>query len=140
MVTPMLPSGAPDLESLDALVDHLIGRGVTGLLVLGSCGENGALSRDERLEVAARAVARVDERTHLMIGVPALGTREAVADAKVYAQMGADSLLGAADVRLPALRRRARPGTSALWPGPRARCRSSPTTFPAGSPWCWSRT
>ncbi|WP_327010579.1 dihydrodipicolinate synthase family protein [Dactylosporangium sp. NBC_01737] len=93
MVTPMLPSGAPDLESLDALVDHLIGRGVTGLLVLGSCGENGALSRDERLEVAARAVARVDERTHLMVGVPALGTREAVADAKVYAQMGADSLL-----------------------------------------------
>lgn len=93
MVTPMLPSGAPDLASVDALIDHLIGQGAAGLLVLGSCGENGALSRDERLTVAARAVERVAGRVHLMIGVPALGTREAVADAAVYADLGADSLL-----------------------------------------------
>ncbi len=93
MVTPMLPSGAPDLESIDSLIGHLAGQGATGLLVLGSCGENGALSRDERLAVAQRAVAAAAGRIHLMIGVPALGTREAVADAAVYADLGADSLL-----------------------------------------------
>lgn len=93
MVTPMLPSGGPDLDSLDALIDHLIGQGVTGLLALGSCGENGALGRDERLAVAARAVARVAGRVHLMVGVPALGTRDAVDDARAYAQLGADAVL-----------------------------------------------
>jgi 4-hydroxy-tetrahydrodipicolinate synthase len=93
MVTPMLPSGAPDLESASSLIDHLIGQGATGLLILGSCGENGALSRDERLEVAQRAITHAAGRIHIMIGVPALGTREAVADARVYTEMGADSLL-----------------------------------------------
>ena len=93
MVTPMLPNGEPDLESLDSLVDHLIGQGATGLLVLGSCGENGALTRDERLAVAERAVARVGDRVHLMIGVPALGTREAALDAAAYAKLGAHGVL-----------------------------------------------
>jgi 4-hydroxy-tetrahydrodipicolinate synthase len=93
MVTPMLPSGAPDLSSAGALIDHLIGQGATGLLILGSCGENGALSRDERLEFAAHAIAHAAGRTHVMVGVPALGNREAVADARAYAEMGADSLL-----------------------------------------------
>ncbi len=45
MVTPLLPDGSPDLESLDRLTDHLLGAGVVGLLVLGSTGENSALER-----------------------------------------------------------------------------------------------
>ena len=93
MITPLLPTGEPDLDSLDSLIDHLIGQGITGLLVLGSCGENGALTRDERLAVADRAMRRVAGRVHLMIGVPALGTREAVADARSYSLMGADAVL-----------------------------------------------
>ena len=42
MVTPLLPDGSPDLESLDRLTDHLLGAGVVGLLVLGSTGGNSA--------------------------------------------------------------------------------------------------
>lgn len=93
MVTPMLPTGEPDFDSLDSLVDHLIGAGVTGLLALGSCGENGALDRPQRLAVARRTVDRVAGRVHLMVGVPALGTREAVADAQQYGEFGADAVL-----------------------------------------------
>lgn len=93
MVTPMLPSGAPDLESAGRLIDHLAAQGAAGLLILGSCGENGALSRDERLEFAAHAIGHAAGRIHIMVGIPALGNREAVADARAYAGMGADSLL-----------------------------------------------
>ena len=93
MVTPMLPGGAPDFESLCRLVDHLISQGVTGLLVLGSCGENGALTQAERLEVAGAAIQRAAGRVHVTVGVPALGPREAAADAARYADLGADSVL-----------------------------------------------
>ncbi|MER7003864.1 dihydrodipicolinate synthase family protein [Dactylosporangium sp. NPDC000555] len=101
MVTPMLPSGVPDLDSLDRLIDHLVGGGATGLLALGSCGENGALARDERFTVAERAVARVGGRAHLMVGVPALGTRDAVADAARYAELGVDAVLLLAPFTFP---------------------------------------
>jgi 4-hydroxy-tetrahydrodipicolinate synthase len=93
MVTPMRPGGAPDMESLGSLVDHLVGQGVTGLLVLGSCGENAAIPRSERLEIAAAAAERAAGRVHVMVGLPALGTREAVADAAAFAAAGVDALL-----------------------------------------------
>jgi 4-hydroxy-tetrahydrodipicolinate synthase len=96
MVTPLLPDGSPDLESLDRLTGHLLGAGVVGLLVLGSTGENSALSAAQRVVVAERSISAVRGRAHVMIGVPALGTRDAVTDARRYAALGADSLLQSA--------------------------------------------
>jgi 4-hydroxy-tetrahydrodipicolinate synthase len=101
IVTPMRPDGSADLESLRSLVDSLIGQGVTGLLVLGSCGENAAIPREERLEIAAAAAERVADRCHLLIGLPALGTREAVADAAAFAAAGAHALLVPAPYGFP---------------------------------------
>ena len=96
MVTPLLPDGSPDLESLDRLIAHLLAAGVVGLLVLGSTGENSALSAAQRVVVAQRAISTVSGRAHVMIGVPSLGTRDAVTDARRYAALGADSLLQSA--------------------------------------------
>lgn len=108
MVTPMLPGGAPDFTSLGLLTDHLVSQGVTGLLVLGSCGENGALTRDERIEVAGTAIQRVAGRVHVTVGVPALGPREAAADATRYAELGADSVLVPAPFVFPLSQRELR--------------------------------
>ena len=44
LVTPMLPDRTPDLDSFDRLVAHVVAGGASGILVLGSTGENGLLS------------------------------------------------------------------------------------------------
>lgn len=93
LVTPMFPDHTPDLDSLDHLIDHVLTAGATGLLVLGSTGENGLLSSEERYRVAAHVLARCAGRTHVMVGVPALGLNDARHDAAAYAALGAGSLL-----------------------------------------------
>ncbi|MDT4947368.1 MAG: 4-hydroxy-tetrahydrodipicolinate synthase [Pseudonocardiales bacterium] len=93
IVTPLLPDGAPDLDSFDRLLDFGIDAGVDGFLVLGSSGEAVALSADERYQVATRAKAYGGGRTHLMFGVVAHGTKDAAADAARLDGIGPDSLL-----------------------------------------------
>jgi len=93
LVTPMLPDHTPDLDSLDRLIDHVLDGGAAGVLVLGSTGENGLLSSEERLTVATHVVARCAGRTHVMVGVPALGLKDARIDAVAYAALGAGTLL-----------------------------------------------
>ena len=93
VVTPLLPSGEPDLASFDRLLDFGIDAGVDGFLVLGSSGEAVALSADERYEVATRARAHCGGRAHLMFGVVAHGTKDAGADAARLDGIGPDSLL-----------------------------------------------
>lgn len=93
MVTPLLPGGAPDLDSLDHLVDHLIDSGVTGLLVLGSTGEAGMLDDTTREQVLSRTIDRTRGRVHVMAGVPALGTLDAVAMVRRWSALEPDSLL-----------------------------------------------
>jgi 4-hydroxy-tetrahydrodipicolinate synthase len=93
MVTPLEPGGAPDLASLDRLVDHLIETGVTGLLVLGSTGEAGMLDQASREHVLRRTVERARGRVHVMAGVPALGTRDTVTMVRRWSELEPDSLL-----------------------------------------------
>lgn len=101
MVTPLRTDGHPDGDSIDSLVDFLVEGGSTGILVLGSCGENGALSRADRLEVAGRTVERNAGRVHVTVGLPALGLADACVDAKEYAATGADSILVPASFVFP---------------------------------------
>jgi 4-hydroxy-tetrahydrodipicolinate synthase len=93
IVTPLLPSGVPDLDSFERLLDFGVNAGINGFLVLGSSGEAVALSADERYQVATRAVAHARGRVHLMFGVVAHGTKDASADAARLDSIGPDSLL-----------------------------------------------
>ena len=51
--TPQHPDGSLNLALVPALVDHLIGQGVTGIYACGSTGEGPLLSSDERRQVAS---------------------------------------------------------------------------------------
>ena len=93
LVTPMLPDQSLDLESFDRLVAHVVGGGAAGILVLGSTGENGLLSSDERATLAAHAVERWGRELHVMVGVPAMGLKDACVDVARFAEIGAASLL-----------------------------------------------
>lgn len=96
LVTPMRPDGAEDLDSLASLIDFVVGRGVDGVLVLGSSGECIALSAVQRNRIVTFAAERIRSRTHLMVGVPTLGSADALGEARAIGDGGADSLLVAA--------------------------------------------
>lgn len=70
-VTPFLPDGAVDFDSVDSMVDAYIERGATGLTVLGMMGEAGKLSAEESLGVVKRVVAR--SSVPVVVGVSAPG-------------------------------------------------------------------
>lgn len=93
LVTPMHPDSSPDMDSLSNLIDHVLGHGASGILVLGSTGENGLLAREERIAIVEHAISHVAGRTHVMVGIPAMGVLDAKTDASIYADLGASSLL-----------------------------------------------
>jgi len=92
MVTPLLPTREVDVESTVSLVRALARDGVAGVLVLGSSGENAALSVAQR-RTAVAAVAGAGAGIHVMAGVASLGTADAVGDAREFVDLGADSVL-----------------------------------------------
>lgn len=70
-VTPFLPDGAVDYDSVDRMVDFYAEKGCTGLTILGMMGEAGKLSADESVAVIRRVVKRAD--VPVVVGVSAPG-------------------------------------------------------------------
>src|SRR5262245_59778720 len=78
IVTPMRPDEDVDLARLRKLIDHLIGRGVHGIFVLGTTSEFYALDEREKQAVIATAVEHANKRVPVFAGTGAETTREAV--------------------------------------------------------------
>jgi 4-hydroxy-tetrahydrodipicolinate synthase len=93
LVTPLLPDGTVDTDSLSSLLDFQLSAGVDGLLIVGSSGESVALGAAQRLRAAAHAVQHVGDRAHVMLGVPTHGTTDAATEAAALAHLGPGSLL-----------------------------------------------
>ena len=70
-VTPFLPNGALDWDSIDRMVDFYIAKGATGLTILGMMGEAGKLTADESVAVVKRVIAR--SNVPVVVGVSATG-------------------------------------------------------------------
>jgi 4-hydroxy-tetrahydrodipicolinate synthase len=70
-VTPFLPNGAIDFDSVDRMVDFYIEKGATGLTILGMMGEAGKLSAEESMSVVKRVIARTS--VPVVVGVSASG-------------------------------------------------------------------
>ena len=70
-VTPFLPDGQIDYDSIDRMVEFYEAQGATGLTILGMMGEAGKLSAHESLGVVKRVVARA--KVPVIVGVSAPG-------------------------------------------------------------------
>lgn len=70
-VTPFLPDGALDWDSVDRMVDFYIENGATGLTILGMMGEAGKLTAEESVAVVKRVTAR--SSVPIVVGVSAPG-------------------------------------------------------------------
>lgn len=93
LVTPLHDSGGFDLEGLADLVEHLVEKGVHGLISGGSTGENYAQTVEERLELAGFVQERLAGRLPLIVGTGAMRTEDSIALARGAREIGADALL-----------------------------------------------
>jgi 4-hydroxy-tetrahydrodipicolinate synthase len=93
ITTPFREDLAVDHEFLARHVSWLVERGSSGIVALGSLGEGGTLSRDEKLELLATCVRAIAGRVPLVTGVAAMTTREAVEFAGEAAAAGCEGLM-----------------------------------------------
>ncbi|MCY0856565.1 4-hydroxy-tetrahydrodipicolinate synthase [Cupriavidus sp. D39] len=74
LVTPM-QGGEPDLACAQRLAAHYVASGVDGLVILGTTGEGGLLTPDERLMFTAAVLEAVDGALPVLAGVGGVDTR-----------------------------------------------------------------
>lgn len=92
-VTPLTERGELDEPCLRRLIDRQMSAGVHGFLMVGNCGEFVGLTDEERIRVAAIAVEEVAGKVPIIAGDFHPSTGQAVALAKGYKGVGADSVL-----------------------------------------------
>lgn len=97
-VTPFLPDGALDFDSIDRMVDAYIERGANGLTVLGMMGEAGKLTAEESVAVVRRATAR--SSVPVVVGVSAPGLAAISALSKEAMDAGAAGVMVAPPMTL----------------------------------------
>jgi 1-pyrroline-4-hydroxy-2-carboxylate deaminase len=93
ITTPFKPDLSVDAELLVKQVDALIRAGCAGIVALGSLGEGGSLSFDEKKAVLRLCKEAVAGRGSLVVGVAALTTAEACRLAELGREQGADGLM-----------------------------------------------
>lgn len=99
-IHPIIPTafhddGTFDEASQRRLIDHMVRVGVQGVAILGFLGEAHKLTEAERREVTATVVDQAAGRLKVMVGVRALGTAGAVAQAQEARELGADAVFAA---------------------------------------------
>jgi len=93
VVTPRTAEGDLDLAGLEAVVEHLIQGGVTGLFPLGSTGETPYLTQAERAEVLRTVVSANAGRVPLLVGANDQTVDRVIDEARVVLSIGADALV-----------------------------------------------
>jgi 4-hydroxy-2-oxoglutarate aldolase len=92
LVTPFTRSGRLDLAAHGFNLTTLSALGLKGFLLAGSTGEGSLLDPGERSELTSSARAVLPAR-HLMVGINAESTRQALAQVEEAATSGADTVL-----------------------------------------------
>jgi len=93
ITTPFKPDLSVDADLLVKEVDALVRAGCTGIVALGSLGEGGSLSFDEKKAVLRLCREALAGRVPLVAGVAALTTADAVRLAELGAEAGCDGLM-----------------------------------------------
>ena len=101
LVSPVGPDGGVLEAELRRLVDHLIECGVHGLTPLGSTGEFAYLDWAQRRRIVEIVVEQAAGRVPVVAGVAATTTADAIRQAKEFAAIGVDGLLGLLEAYFP---------------------------------------
>ena len=82
-----------DYDATQRVQSALVDDGVTGLIILGTCGENNSLEPDEKRNILQGAVEAVAGRVPVVAGVSELTTARAIQYAKDAEKLGADAIM-----------------------------------------------
>lgn len=82
-----------DYDATQRVQSALVDDGVTGLIILGTCGENNSLEPDEKRSVLQGAVEAVAGRVPVVAGVSEFTTARAIQYAKDAEKLGADAIM-----------------------------------------------
>lgn len=93
VTTQMHEDESLDLDGTARHVEVLIESGVTGLVMLGSLGENQSLAPDEKWEVMRATISAVNGRVPVLSGVAENSTAAACGYAREMEGLGADGLM-----------------------------------------------
>lgn len=91
-----------DLKTFTFNIDEQIKAGVHGIIICGSLGENGTLSKEEKLTLLDTAKGAINGRVPLVICIAECITREAIAFAKDCESAGAEGFMLLPPMRYPA--------------------------------------
>jgi len=101
LVSPVDGDGHIRMGVLGRLCDNLIKAGVHGLTPLGSTGEFAYLNNAQRAAVVQTTIEAAGGRVPVVAGVASTSTRDAVAQAEVYQELGADGILAILEAYFP---------------------------------------
>jgi len=90
-VTPFLPDGAIDWDSVDSMVDFYIEKGATGLTILGMMGEAGKLTAAESIAIVKRVIARSTVPVVVGVSAPGFAAMKTLSDASM--ELGAAGVM-----------------------------------------------
>jgi 4-hydroxy-tetrahydrodipicolinate synthase len=96
IITPFHEDGSIDRDGFVAVMEHLIGAGVHGIVVGGTTGEYYAQSRDERVGLLKLAATCAKARVPLIAGTGAIRTEDCIDYALVARDLKFDGILIAA--------------------------------------------
>ncbi|PQJ33654.1 4-hydroxy-tetrahydrodipicolinate synthase [Salinibacter sp. 10B] len=93
LVTPFTDEDDVDEAAFRTLIERQIDKGVSGLVVLGTTGENPTVSKAERRRLVDIAVNTADGRVPVIVGTGTNNTEKSVAYSTAAVEAGADGLL-----------------------------------------------
>ena len=93
ITTQMFKDGSIDLEATSAHIEALLKSGVTGMIMLGSLGENQALTAEEKRTVMEAAIKTINGRVPVLSGVAESSVAEACRYVKDCEKLGADGFM-----------------------------------------------
>lgn len=96
VVTPFRKDGSIDFQSLEKVINHIIGGGVEFVVALGTTAESPTLSKDEKAAVINFFVETVNGRVPIMVGVGGNNTQDVVNSIKTMEINGLDAILSVA--------------------------------------------
>lgn len=93
LVTPFDGNNRVDYISLKRLIDFHVEQGSNGLVIAGTTGESATLSREEHVELIARAVEIADGRMKIIAGTGSNSTAQTVDLSRAVSNTGIDAYL-----------------------------------------------
>ncbi len=93
VITPYNDDFSIDEKGLENIIEHLIQKGVHGLILAGTTGEYYAQSYKERLHLMQLFSDIINQRIPLIVGTGALRTEESITYAEAAAKVNDDALL-----------------------------------------------